>query len=93
MNREFGIATANFGGCDAHHLLSGGRRVGHAATVALCPWHHRGIPPFDAMSQKQATEMFGPSWELGSKPFRAMYGSDDELMNVQEMIRDMDMFA
>lgn len=57
---------------DVHHLLSGGRRRGHDFTIPLCPWHHRGIepPPVDV----------GPSLANGSKPFRAAFGSDDELL-------------
>jgi hypothetical protein len=29
-----------------HHLLSGGRRIGHLATIPLCdPGHHQNPPP------------------------------------------------
>lgn len=57
---------------EVHHLLSGNRRRGHDFTIPLCPWHHRGIepPPVDV----------GPSFADGSKPFRACFGSDDELL-------------
>ena len=83
LNRDRGLATAFFGGCDAHHTLSGGRRIGHMATLGLCAWHHRGVKPMDGMSDKQATETFGPSLAHGSKPFHAMYGSDSDLLAMQ----------
>lgn len=84
INGERGMPSAYIEGCDAHHLLSGGRRIGHAATIALCPWHHRGVKPYDGMTDAQATEYFGPSLAHGSKPFREAYGTDGELLAMQE---------
>ena len=69
-------------GCDAHHLLSGGIRRGHEYTIGLCPWHHRGVPPND-MSIKMARGIYGPSLMDGSKVFRAVYGTDDQLLERQ----------
>ena len=73
-------------GCDAHHLLSGGRRIGHDATIALCPWHHRGIRPADCATDADAFHKYGPSLANGSKPFRETYGTDDELLAEQNRI-------
>lgn len=70
-------------GCDAHHLLYGGRRIGHKASVALCLWHHRGHP-FDGVTPQQMRHLYGPSLMDGSKPFRAAYGADAELLEMQE---------
>lgn len=67
---------------EIHHLLSGNKRRGHLFTVGLCVWHHRGIPPF-GWGDKEALEELGPSLAKGSKPFRAMFGSDDELLKIQ----------
>lgn len=79
-----GITTI---GCDAHHLLSGGRRRGHEYSVALCAHHHRGIP-FDGVTGPQMRSLYGPSLMDGSKRFREAYGTDDELLALQErMIR------
>lgn len=83
INRDIGYATANFGGCDAHHLLSGGRRIGHDATLGVCPWHHRGVKPYDAMTDAEATRQFGPSLAHGSRPFHEVYGSDMDLLAIQ----------
>jgi len=80
------MPTAHFGGCDAHHVLSGGRRIGHGATLACCPWHHRGVKPYEQMTNDQATAHFGPSLAHGSKPFHAVYGSDGDLLDLQEQL-------
>lgn len=77
-----GIVTI---GCDAHHLLSGGRRIGHEASVALCAWHHRSIP-FDGETPPRMRMLYGPSLMDGSKAFRAAYGTDAELLALQEQM-------
>lgn len=83
LNREKGRPTAYFGACDAHHLLSGGRRRGHDFTIGLCKWHHQADPPYAGMGERKAIETFGPSVATGSKPFHVMYGRDDELLEFQ----------
>jgi len=50
---------------DAHHLLSGGRRISHSHTIPLCPACHTG--PNSIHKRKQ--------W------FRDLYGTDDELLD------------
>lgn len=64
---------------DAHHLLSGGRRIGHSATIPLCPFHHRGIAPVEGMGTEAAIAVYGPNLER-QKAFRDYYGTDDELL-------------
>lgn len=75
---------------EIHHLLSGNRRIGHMATVSLCPWHHRGLiqesDDDDFRSVAKMTEAFGPSLANGSKPFRAEFGSDKELLDLQNAL-------
>lgn len=73
---------------EVHHLLDGGVRRGHHATVALCAWHHRGVP-HTGFTQKAATDYFGPSLALDGKSFKAQYGDDESLLKFQELlIRD-----
>ena len=67
---------------EIHHLLSGGRRIGHMATIGLCCWHHRGVP-FEFCSHAECRDAFGPALSEGSKPFRAEFGTDAELLQVQ----------
>ena len=61
---------------EVHHLLEGGRRAGHDKTIPLCVWHHRGV----GFRYGDKGRDMGPSWAHGSKPFRAMFGTDDELL-------------
>jgi|SRR6185369_13883751 len=64
---------------DIHHILRGGRRIGHKATIPLCPEHHR-IP-----SKNQA--IAGRSLADGSKLFEAHWGSQLALLaEVNELI-------
>lgn len=72
-------------GCDAHHLLSGGRRIGHMSTIGLCPYHHRGVP-HEGMDKHQAREQYGPSLMDGSKLFRDAFGTDAELLHMQNQL-------
>jgi hypothetical protein len=72
-------------GCDAHHLLSGGRRRGHLFTIGLCAWHHRGVPDMHC-TVKEMRELFGVSLMDGSKLFRDAYGTDDELLQLQKEV-------
>lgn len=85
LNRQRGMPTAYFG-IDVHHTLSGGRRRGHGKTLGCCPWHHRAVVPYEVMGQAVATAMFGPSLANGSKPFHAFYGSDDDLLELQDRL-------
>jgi hypothetical protein len=63
---------------DIHHVLSGGRRIGHHATLPLCPNHHR-FPSNGSV--------VGPSLADGSRTFSAKWGSQEQLLKeVNEMI-------
>ena len=70
---------------EAHHLISGNKRRGHAESIACCPWHHRAVQPY-GLTKSQATHLYGPSLADGSKPFHAAYGSDDELLQAQNTL-------
>lgn len=70
---------------DVHHLLSGNRRRGHRYTVGLCGWHHRKLTDFGC-TEKEMRDDLGPSLADGSKPFRAAFGSDDELLALQDAL-------
>lgn len=84
-NAAMGMALPYSGPCEAHHLLSGGRRIGHDHTIGLCPWHHRAVPP-TPMLERHAIARYGPSVATGSKPFHAMYGSDADLLATQNAL-------
>ena len=72
---------------EIHHLLSGNKRRGHIFTVSLCSWHHRGVYQSGHGHDKQTlTKLLGASLANGSKPFHAEFGSDDELLAMQNEI-------
>jgi len=70
-------------GCDYHHLKSGNIRRGHRYGIGLCAWHHRGIP-HAGMLPKHCAIVHGPSLMDGSRKFHETYGSDDELLAMQD---------
>lgn len=49
---------------DVHHL----NRDGHLNTIPLHPWYHRAVPN-EGVSQKQMTELYGPSLAKNKKAF------------------------
>lgn len=77
---------------ERHHLLTtglhgNGKRRGDEFTICLSPWSHRG-QPFNGWSEGQCREMFGPSYAQEPTLFRETFGSDDELLEVQnKMLR------
>lgn len=80
-----GISNTGF---DIHHLING-YRVGHHATIPLCPWHHRGqmiyIPP-GALTEAQLHKDM-PSLAKSKRDFVAKYGTEEELLaEVNELI-------
>jgi hypothetical protein len=70
-------------GCDYHHMLMGGRRRGHRFGIALCAHHHRKVP-LDGYRTTEMVCYFGPSLMDGSKAFHQAYGSDDDLLKLQD---------
>lgn len=91
--KELGLCVACYrrgihgrGHIEIHHLLSGNKRIGHMATVSLCVWHHRGMA--QAGTHAEMAETFGPSLANGSKPFRAEFGNDKELLLIQNILLD-----
>lgn len=81
-------------GPEIHHLLDGAHeRIGHEATVGLCPWHHRGVP-HDGWTVEACRETCGPSLAEGSKPFHEAFGSDDDLLAAQNrLLRQASIFS
>lgn len=70
---------------DVHHGIDGSRRISHADTAPVCPWHHRGVIPL-GYSQIEAGEEFGPSLALSPARFRQLYGSDADLVAMTDAL-------
>ena len=76
MNEGYG-----FGPCCGHHILSGGRRLGHLQTIGLCPSHH-------AAGVKTAEFCSRPPW---LREFERRYGTEENLLKqTQGLINDTD---
>jgi hypothetical protein len=57
------------------------------ATVSLCPFHHRGVYESGHGHDKDSmTQFLGHSLAFGSKPFRAEFGTDAELLAIQNAL-------
>jgi hypothetical protein len=71
--------------CEVHHLTVGGKhgapRLGHAHTVGLCVWHHRGNPyPWPEATM---AGLVGPSYAREPSEFRRVFGGDEGLLRLQ----------
>ncbi len=67
---------------DVHHIVDKGYREhsgGHSATLPLCPWHHRGVPP-SGFTEDTAVFAAGPSLALHKRRFIRTYGTERELL-------------
>lgn len=78
--RELGCAVCRFrgvpqvGATEIHHRnlddKHGQRQIGQHAVVALCQYHHRGLPLW-GWSDDEMREEYGPSFALHARDFRA----------------------
>lgn len=64
-----------------HHLVEGGKRLGHLFTIPLSPWYHRIVVP-SGMVEKEAYDMFGPTLEKHKREFVARFGTEHELLRM-----------
>ena len=69
---------------DYHHVIEGGKRLGHSYGFALCPWHHRGVP--DPWDDDTCEQILGPSLAWEPRKFREFYGTDRQLIELQDVI-------
>lgn len=71
-----------FSQVDIHHIVDKGYRKhsgGSAATIPLCPWHHRGIP-LDGMRINETCGLLGPCLAKHKKYFIQRYGDERSLL-------------
>lgn len=71
---------------DYNHTKSGNIRRGHGKGYALCLWHHKRQIEVDGWTFAQMTEVFGVSLLDGSRLFHEAYGSDDDLILLQDQL-------
>ena len=88
-NQEVGRASATLvlRRLEIHHLLSGGRRIGHEATICLCHFHHQAkFLPYVEYGYRAQAQAFGPSLEREPRRFHEVYGADQELLALQNQL-------
>ena len=78
--RELGCVVCRLRKCDLagypeiHHRnlddKHGQRQLGQDAVVAMCSWHHRGIPLW-GWGDDEMRDAFGPSFASHARDFRA----------------------
>lgn len=61
---------------EPHHILSGGRRLGHLLTIPLCPTHHRS-----GLNNQQFVSRH--NWR---REFEARYGSEASLLSATQQL-------
>lgn len=71
--------------CDYNHTKSGNIREGHSRGYAGCLWHHRGRVS-NGWTHRRTREHFGPSLMDGSRLFERTYGTNDELIEIQNHV-------
>lgn len=77
------------GRVEAHHLVGKGYRKhsgGHQATIPLCAWHHRGVPPRTDLRPSQCFMLFGPSLAVSKRAFQLRFGSELDLLNTTDQL-------
>lgn len=78
------FSDRGFVACDVHHLLTtglhgNGERIGDQATIGACQWHHQGRR--DGYGHAR-----GPSYAKQAAQFRKVYGTDAQLLALQDRL-------
>lgn len=64
------LRGAGYVPCQRHHILKGGRRISHLASIPLCQPHHQGGRNDEAIVSRHP-------WK---REFEARYGSEEYLL-------------
>ena len=89
ITQELGCLACNIEGfgyvpCQYHHCDD--QKQHHDRGYGLCPWHHmgQGVSVFDAfLDAEQLEQKCGPSKALQGKAFTAKYGTEQQLLDLQ----------
>jgi hypothetical protein len=95
--REIGCLACHLSGyrpmpTAKHHLLVGakhgnGKRRGEKATIGLCDYHHQGKHVVGSVFARNCiTSGYGPSLADEPRAFRQRFGSDEELLELQNKL-------
>lgn len=67
------------------HVVEGFRRLGHEYTYGSCAYHHLGHND-EGMSNQKMMGIFGPSLAHGKRTFQGTFGSERNLVKVQNLL-------
>lgn len=70
--------------CDIHHPF-GRKGEKYHQVYGSCPWHHRGVTE-GQLSAQEMGGILGPSLAWGKKTFRATFGTEQDLLDVQRFL-------
>lgn len=79
-----GIRYEEGAGAEGNHMKSGNIRISHAHSYGLCQWHHRRVLIVQGWGFDDHRDNLGPSLLDGSRVFHETFGTDAELLNLQE---------
>lgn len=78
------IGIPNHHQIECHHMLSGGKRMGHRFTIPLCRGHHRS--EFTAIQALQLTDAQLASIAGGRKLFNKAFGTERKLLETVDFL-------
>jgi Recombination enhancement, RecA-dependent nuclease len=70
---------------EIHHVVEQAYRKGDHRSYSNCAWHHRGIP-WEGLQARAMEALLGPSMRLNSKAYHDRYGSELDLIQVQDFV-------
>jgi len=90
--QRIGCIACHVGGrgfryAEIHHITQAGRRLGHDYTIPLDPWCHRGVPDGN-LSIQEMESLIGPSLARNKRRFVEVYGTELELLERVERLRE-----
>ena len=82
------VSRLGFRHAEIHHITRSGRRLGHDYTIPLCAWCHRAVPDGN-LSPKEMEGRIGPSLARNKRRFVEVYGTELELLERVEKLREI----
>jgi hypothetical protein len=82
------IGVVNHHMIECHHILDGGRRMGHRFTIPLCKGHHQGN--FTVVQNMRLLPEERASIAGGRKLFNQMFGTERKLLEKTDFLLGLD---
>ena len=72
---------------EIHHIIDGGRRLGHDQTLPLCRYHHQGQYPDETSTFSMLLDAgWGPPGPPGRRDWVAEFGTELDLLRQLDQI-------